>query len=901
MTRDPDDPDNLSAPPSMTDSFERLLAEPADSLTVPLTAGSVVAARYEVIERIGAGAMGMVYLATDRELERKIALKLHKKRTGTEQLRREALAMARLAHPNVVTVFEVGDHEGRTFVAMEYVAGTTMRAWLSAERRTTHEILDTLLAAGEGLVAAHEAKLVHRDFKPENVLIGSDGRVRVSDFGLARETGREVPGATGIGASTGIAGTPAYMAPEQALGLSVDARADQYAFCGAAWEALVGAWPRDDKPTRNPRIRRVLQRGLAKDPSVRFSSMRALLGALRAARSRRGMLYGAIVAGVALAGGGAAIAWSSSDADLSCDNAGFEFTTLGLAVPARISTEQPDHVVDLVEKRLATHRNQYLETARKVCAAGTIDRTWSADLHRRGAACLELRFQIEARHLSAALPAPELIDRVVRLVDPSLCGDATVLASQPALPEDPAVLAEMIRVRTALDGATTDTSQNRLQSLRDAIAIADASSVRDLPTIAPRIDILRATTLNLEGKQDESDELMKKAYFAARAIDDPDLALVAMTSLILVLQGRATPAADLETWLANGVADAQRARTRAPLAAARMYIVAAVTNDTFGDPKKVLEMLHEAFSLLGDTPSRPLADALMIRASSYITVGQPVLAYADYLRAIDMFETLYGSEHPVVARIKLTASAAMSALGRAEESIRLADEGAAILDRNPALASREVGQMKLNIGAANINKGDFVKARKYLAEARAMTIQFHGADDPDVALIDSNVAHISLLEKDYTKALALGRDVLAMMERVTPKPHEDRGDLLVVLSKAALGARELEAAITWAEASAGEYAEGDERKIAALLEATRAANESAQHPRALALLEKLRALPAAQEPTLAGRVELERGIALSARDPEAARQAFDAALAIFTQASEAEWVEQVKAARAKLR
>jgi predicted Ser/Thr protein kinase len=902
VTRDLDDPDNLSAPPSMTDSFERLLAEPADALAVPLTAGTVVAGRYVVVEKIGAGAMGMVYLATDRDLERKIALKLHKRRAGTEQLRREALAMARLAHPNVVTVFEVGDHEGRTFVAMEYVAGTTMRAWLSAERRTTGEIVDILLAAGEGLVAAHEAKLVHRDFKPENVLIGTDGRARVSDFGLARETGRAVPSAAGTGASTGVAGTPAYMAPEQALGLSVDARADQYAFSGAAWEMLAGAWPRDDKPTRNPRIRRVLERGLAKDPSARYPSMRAILAALRATRSRRGVLAGVIAVGVALAGGAAAFAWSSSSAaDTSCDGAGYQFTTLGLAAPARIAEGQPRHVVQLVEKRLATYRAQYIATARGVCMAGTIDRTWSSDLHRRGTACLQLRFQIAARQLSAPIPATELIDRVVRLADPTPCGDATILASQPALPESPAVLDEIIRVRTALDGAASDYFKTRPESFRNAIAFAEASSVKDLPTIAPRIDILRATQLDEEGKQAESDALRKKVYFAARAIDDPDLALAAISTLIVELTARGTAAPDLATWLANGEADAQRSQTREPLAAARMYVAAAFANDTLGAPKKALEMLREAFALLGDTPSRIHADALMIRASSYITDGQPARAYADYLRAVDMFENLYGSEHPVVAKIKLSASAGMSALGRAEESIRLADEGAALLDRNPALVSPDVAQMKLNIGAAKINKGDYAKARKYLGEARAMTVQFHGSEDLDIALIDSNLAQISLLEKDYAKALSLGRDTLAMMERVTPKPHEDRGDLLLVLSKAARETGDFEAAITWAEASALEYADGDERKIAALLEAARAANESTQFPRALAFLEKLRTLPTAQDPILAGRVELERGNALATRDPAAARKAYEASLVTFTQASETAWIEQVKAARAKLR
>ena len=197
---------------------------------------------------IGVGGMGAVYLATDRTLERQVAIKLHHTVGGTARLQREAVAMARLAHPNVITVFEVGMLGEQAFVAMEYIAGTTLRGWLAAAPRTTRERLATLFAAGTGLAAAHDAGLVHRDFKPENVLVGDDGRARVGDFGLARGSRKsrrrrartERRGACG-GESGNLAapltqtgtvlGTPAYMAPEQAVGGNVDARADQFAFC----------------------------------------------------------------------------------------------------------------------------------------------------------------------------------------------------------------------------------------------------------------------------------------------------------------------------------------------------------------------------------------------------------------------------------------------------------------------------------------------------------------------------------------------------------------------------------------------------------------------------------------------------------------------------------------------
>src|SRR4051812_38454199 len=131
--------------------------------------------------------MGTVYVARDATLGREVAIKVHHHAGGAERLRREAVAMARLAHPNVVTVFEVGQLDRRPFVVMEYIAGTTLRAWLAAAPRSVREILAMVIAAGEGLAAAHAAGLIHRDFKPENVMIGSDGRARVGDFGLARE------------------------------------------------------------------------------------------------------------------------------------------------------------------------------------------------------------------------------------------------------------------------------------------------------------------------------------------------------------------------------------------------------------------------------------------------------------------------------------------------------------------------------------------------------------------------------------------------------------------------------------------------------------------------------------------------------------------------------------------
>jgi serine/threonine protein kinase len=176
--------DLSAAPSSDADSFEAVLHEAiaAPAAYPALEAGTVIAQHYVIERVIGAGGMGTVYLARDTRLDRDVALKLHRSAADGSRLHREAIAMAKLSHPNVVTVFEVGELDGRPFVAMEYVRGTNLRAWLGARARTLRERLSVLLAAGEGLAAAHDAKLVHRDVKPDNIFVGDLVRLRIGDF-----------------------------------------------------------------------------------------------------------------------------------------------------------------------------------------------------------------------------------------------------------------------------------------------------------------------------------------------------------------------------------------------------------------------------------------------------------------------------------------------------------------------------------------------------------------------------------------------------------------------------------------------------------------------------------------------------------------------------------------------
>ncbi|HHH30129.1 MAG TPA: serine/threonine protein kinase [Polyangiaceae bacterium] len=290
-------------------TFAKLfISDDSDGVT-----GSVIG-RYHVEELLGAGGMAVVYRARDPELGRPVALKLvradddARAQASHARMLREARALARLSHPNVVPAFDVGRVGDRFYIAMEYVDGEPLDVWLTGEHGYRQR-LDVLLQAGRGLVAAHQVGLVHRDFKPSNVVVGSDGRVRVLDFGLARQALHDAPRLPAVSGSmvtdvtrTGtLMGTPAYMAPEQLRGERADARSDQFAFAVTACEVLFGQRPFDGASLeqlerqvlageaslpagRVPRaVRAALLRALEPEPDRRFESLAALLHALEGA------------------------------------------------------------------------------------------------------------------------------------------------------------------------------------------------------------------------------------------------------------------------------------------------------------------------------------------------------------------------------------------------------------------------------------------------------------------------------------------------------------------------------------------------------------------------------------------------------------------------------------------
>jgi serine/threonine protein kinase len=432
-------------------TFQRLMAMSSPSSVGelprrPPSSGDRVG-RYLVLSALGAGGMGVVFAAWDPHLGRKIALKLLRSSVASSskdartRLRREAQAIAQLSHPNVVSIYDVGTTDDNAlYIAMEFVEGDTLTSWLRSYPRTWREIVDVFRQAARGLLAAHSVGLLHRDFKPDNVLVGGDGRVRVTDFGLARsvllpdEAAQAKPVMSALDVAltaTGtVLGTPRYMPPEQLTGPDLDARSDQFSFCIALYEALYGRHPlpggtsvamldhgeRAAAPPGGskapPTIGRAVLRGLERDRAKRFPSMGALIDALEVRPQRSPLRYAGLATLAILFAGG---------------------TTAAVIAQQRAPAEPPRDFMsidDLLAKLDAQtteiqRLNEQLERARTAIARFEQDR---ADARDKDAEIERLTGQVA--QLQAAVQAARA--RVART------GQLPAIVSDPA---DPALVA----------------------------------------------------------------------------------------------------------------------------------------------------------------------------------------------------------------------------------------------------------------------------------------------------------------------------------------------------------------------------------------------------------------------------------------------------------------------------
>jgi hypothetical protein len=490
---DPADPSPLSLAPTLPH-----LRDDDRQLAVGARVG-----RYVVDERLGAGAMGVVYAAYDPELDRKVALKVlhgaaaadagHGAAPLDERLLREAQVMAQLAHPNVVTVHDVGRVGARVFLAMELVDGETLRQWLRARRRPLAEVLAAFVAAGRGLAAAHRAGLVHRDFKPENVLVGRDGRVRVTDFGLAHAVSDPIattkvrPHALNAAdawrtVTRELAGTPYYMAPEQYRREAVDARTDQFSFCVALYAALTGEHPLGPDPVGSlaeaasggrivsvrarsdvmPHwLRRVLARGLALSPSRRFPSMDSLLDELARTPSARRVRRAAAYAALSALALGGTLGYRAVAARVSCQGAEARLAGIWDAERAQavahafLATAKPNArvMVAQVSRLLTDYAQRWVSMRTEACYAARIRGLQSEPMLDLRTQCLDARL-LELEDLTGRLTRADadMVDHGAGLVQAlgtlGICADEQELAFE-GRPE----MAPLPAPAVTLDGA----------------------------------------------------------------------------------------------------------------------------------------------------------------------------------------------------------------------------------------------------------------------------------------------------------------------------------------------------------------------------------------------------------------------------------------------------------------
>jgi tetratricopeptide (TPR) repeat protein/predicted Ser/Thr protein kinase len=533
--------------------------------------------RYELVSQVGVGGMGVVFEARDPELDRTVAVKVfsgkgESSEEGHARLRREGQIMARLTHPNVLRVYDVGVAQGFVFVAMEFVAGGTLRDWLKRKQRSPEEILAIFTQAGRGLAAAHDAGLVHRDFKPSNVLVGDDGRVLVMDFGLARPADGTAdvtasspstpPTSPMITRAGQRVGTPAFMAPEQHDDAPIDARADQFSFCVALWRALYETAPyagltvemilaaarrgelAEPAPTaaaRVPsRVRPVLERGLRASPAERFASMRELLDALAPRPSRGRAWIGA--AGGVLALAAAVIAWATlgrgaSVASDPCAAAVDRFAGVwddeaaAAVKQAFVATGQPfaEKVFAEVARQLDGRRRAFATMRRESCEATLVRREQSDTMMDLRTACLD-RQQQEVSSLVTALRRAdaEAFRRAPSAAatagDPAHCADTAALARRVPLPADPARRAAIAAVERDIAAARAAIAAGRGRAAIDETerVIAAARAVDHAPTLAYALYAAAILHAEIEDAA-RAEALFREALLAGDAGGDDNL------------------------------------------------------------------------------------------------------------------------------------------------------------------------------------------------------------------------------------------------------------------------------------------------------------------------------------------------------------------------------------------
>ena len=767
---------------------------------VALARGTLVG-RYVVLDKLGEGGMGVVYGAFDPELDRKVAIKVLQGKdaggsSGGDQawLVREAQALARLAHPNVVAVHDVGSLPGdQVFVAMELVEGDTMRAWLKAKARSWREVVPVMLAAGQGLAAAHEVGLVHRDFKPENVLVGKDGRVRVMDFGLARlradddgitppprrSSDLQIDSRSPLSAELTLAGhvvgTPAYMAPEIYDQHPADARTDQFAFGVTLFEALYHQRPYDKKdllPTRSapPRpnvpagahvpnqLAKLVLRAIAIDPAERFASMRALLAEL--ARDpfarRRAVVFAAAGAAAVLAVAGGVFAFAHHRSEL-CTGA-----------DARLAGVWDPHVKDAVHaafgktnkpfaeksftglaRALDGYTGEWTKAVTESCRATRISGEQTEDVMSLRTACFDQRLE-EVRALSKLLVDADAGivqkgDAVVFGLDALAdCANVAVLRAPGMPPPEIKDKVASLAKRTA-EARAQLVAGNYLPALVATKTVTDEAVALHWDPIAADALQIRAAALLAVGNMKEAAQVFADATWAAVRGHRDDMAAHAAFSTAMMTSEALGKPTDAQVWIDFGVALMSRAGVDHGLST-HHYQVAGMVAAESGDINRAVALYEKAYEeatlLYGGKDAPAMASTESDLGTTLSKSGAYTLAVPHYEHALALRIGSVGDEHPDVALMMSNLGLAYSHIGELQKAHDTLAKALALREKLFGKTSPFLVATLDNYGELLAKQGSYDDALAAIARAKKLAAIVPGTSHPAYHTIASDEAKI---------------------------------------------------------------------------------------------------------------------------------------------------------------
>ncbi|MEM6991478.1 MAG: tetratricopeptide repeat protein [Myxococcota bacterium] len=733
--------------------------------------------RYVITDQIGVGAMGVVYRAHDPSLDRVVALKLLHPSSRTDRRRSarllsEAKALARLSGPNVVNVYDLGTVGEELYIAMEFVDGTTLDAWLDDSDCPPSRILEVFRQAARGLAAAHAAGLVHGDFKPTNVMVDDAGRAKVLDFGLAQQgdltdshSDADQPSAS---PTPSLVGTPAYMAPEQFEGHAATAQSDQFSFCVALWEALYGARPFGGAtlyelaasvidgeisapPSKSavPRwLHRVLVRGLARGPERRWPSMSALLTELDADRTRARRVVTLTGAGVI-----AALGWgwmqTQPDERSRCTNeasgAVSDWAHTDRAALHEAIMASPEAYTATTARTAEAQLDGYLAEWRETYVATCLaPRTMPDAIRVRAYACLDAR----RRRLDALLkvltapdanPAETAVQAIGGLHPIGPCSDAAYLQKLQEGAQDPALERALVTERERLAEADALRSVGQYAASRElAITVVERSETLEFGPLVAEANASVAATLLEMGRYDEAEPHFRRAYATAVAIDLPAFATVAA----LGMMGLETSAGDYPQ--------------------AREWAF---------HTKALLERPGTAPSLRGNFHARlGRLDGAEQRVDD---------AIANLRTALQISESEHGPEHWLTASQKGLLARQLRRKGDHLAARALQQEALATLASHLGAEHPKVGVVENSLALTLLNLGDLEGALPHLSHSLEILERTLEPDNPTLAFTWTNLSRLRLDLGDPTEGLRLCRLALEQRERVLSPNHPHVGYTLV--------------------------------------------------------------------------------------------------------------------------